>query len=143
MAHVLPAQGRWTEEEYLALGDNRIVEFSNGRLEVPPLPTTSHQLMVLYLCDLLRAFTARRNLGITLVAALPVRLWRSKYREPDVVFMRKEHEDRIHDEWWDGADLVMEVVSKDAKDRRRDLVTKRREYARAGIPEYWIVDPQE
>ncbi len=33
----------------------------------------------------------------------------------------------------------MEVVSSD--DRRRDLETKRHEYARAGILEYWIVDP--
>jgi Uma2 family endonuclease len=57
--------------------------------------------------------------------------------------MRREHAERIHEEWWDAADLVMEVVNKDAKGRRRDLVTKRREYARAGIPEYWIVDPQE
>ncbi|MFQ5856995.1 MAG: Uma2 family endonuclease [Anaerolineae bacterium] len=35
----------------------------------------------------------------------------------------------------------MEVISEDG--RYRDTVTKRREYARAGIPEYWIVDPQE
>ena len=34
----------------------------------------------------------------------------------------------------------MEVVSDD--DRRRDLETKRQEYAQAGIPEYWIVDPR-
>jgi len=40
------------------------------------------------------------------------------------------------------ADLVMEVVSDDEEDRQRDLVTKRREYARAGIAEYWIVDPR-
>jgi Uma2 family endonuclease len=143
MAHVLPAQGQWTEEEYLALDGNRIVEFSNGRLEASPMPTTSHQLLVAYLYGLLSAFTASKKLGTTLFAALPVRLWEAKYREPDVVFMRKEHADCIHEEWWDGADLVMEVVSKDAKGRRRDLVTKRREYARAGIPEYWIVDPQE
>ncbi len=38
-------------------------------------------------------------------------------------------------------DLVMEVVSEN--NRRHDLVTKRDEYAEAGIPEYWIVDPQE
>jgi len=72
MAHVLPAQGQLTEEEYLALDGNRIVEFANGRLEVPPMSTTSHQLIVLYLCSLLSAFTARRNMGITLIAALPI-----------------------------------------------------------------------
>ena len=37
----------------------------------------------------------------------------------------------------------MEVVSGGAEDRRRDLKTKRREYAQAGIPEYWIVDPRD
>jgi Uma2 family endonuclease len=41
--------------------------------------------------------------------------------------------------YWDGADLVMEVVSPD--DPARDLETKRREYAQAGIPEYWLVNP--
>jgi Uma2 family endonuclease len=35
----------------------------------------------------------------------------------------------------------MEVISPD--NRHLDVDTKRREYARAGIPEYWIVDPQE
>lgn len=33
-----------------------------------------------------------------------------------------------------------EVVSADAPEH--DLVTKRAEYAQAGIPEYWIVEPQ-
>jgi Uma2 family endonuclease len=36
-------------------------------------------------------------------------------------------------------DLVVEVVSPDDPDR--DYVTKKKEYAEAGIPEYWIVDP--
>jgi Uma2 family endonuclease len=36
--------------------------------------------------------------------------------------------------------LVVEVLSED--DEERDLVTKREEYARAGIPHYWILDPQ-
>src|SRR5205823_1127269 len=59
------------------------------------------------------------------------------------LFMRVENAHRQHEKFWDGADLVMEVVSPDPKSRNRDLVKKRREYARAGIPEYWIVDPQE
>jgi Uma2 family endonuclease len=33
----------------------------------------------------------------------------------------------------------MEVVSPD--DPERDLVIKKEEYARAGIPEYWLVNP--
>jgi Uma2 family endonuclease len=36
----------------------------------------------------------------------------------------------------------MEVVSGDPDDRERDLVVKPVEYARAGIREYWIVDPK-
>lgn len=36
----------------------------------------------------------------------------------------------------------MEVVSGGPDDRVRDLVAKRRDYAEAGIPEYWIVDPE-
>jgi len=54
--------------------------------------------------------------------------------------MLTEHADRNGNEFWDGADLVMEVVSEDDPDR--DLQTKRDEYAEAGISEYWIVDPR-
>jgi Uma2 family endonuclease len=107
------------------------------------MPTTSHQLLVLYLYGLVLAFTSSQGLGTVVVAPLRVRLWRGKYREPDIVFMAAEHAARIGEEFWKGADLVMEVVSGGDEDRRRDLVTKRREYAQAGIPEYWIVDPQE
>ena len=50
---------------------------------------------------------------------------------------------RMHEKFWDGADLVAEVVSADPDDRERDLVEKPLEYARARIPEYWIIDPKE
>ena len=72
------------------------------------------------------------------MAPLPVRLWPGKYREPDLVFMAAAHRQRQHEQYWDGADLVIEVVSPD--DPERDWVVKRQEYARAGIPEYWLVD---
>jgi Uma2 family endonuclease len=143
IAHLFPIQGEWCEEEYLLLNGNRLVELSDGFLEVLPLPTTSHQRIVFYLSRLLLAFAAAEGLGEVLVAPLRVRLWRRKFREPDVVFMLNEHADRVGERFWNGADLVMEVVSGDEEDRRRDLVVKRLEYARAGIPEYWIVDPLE
>src|SRR3954452_1445040 len=105
------------------------------------MPTTSHQLIVAYLYRALLAFVTAQELGTVLFAPLRVRLWPGKFREPDLVFLHIQHADRIGELFWDGADLVMEVVSDD--DRRRDLETKRREYAEAGIPEYWIVDPTE
>jgi len=40
----------------------------------------------------------------------------------------------------EGADLVLEVVSPDKPER--DLVEKRSDYAEAGVPEYWIANPQ-
>jgi Uma2 family endonuclease len=104
------------------------------------MPTEAHQLIILFLCDVLRAFVRPARLGKVLIAPFRIRLWEAKYRQPDVMFMRAENDARTSNEFWDGADLVMEVVSDD--DRRRDLETKRFEYARAGIPEYWIVDPQ-
>jgi len=38
---------------------------------------------------------------------------------------------------------VVEVISEGEENRRRDLETKPLEYARAGISEYWIVDPEK
>ncbi len=141
IAHLFPAQGTWSEEEYLAVNGNRLVEFSHGIVEVLTMPTTTHQLIVAFLYRTFVAYLAGRNLGTVLFAPLRVRLWPGKYREPDIIYMAAEHAGRIGEQFWDGADLVMEVVSDD--DRRRDLETKRREYAQAGIPEYWIVDPRD
>jgi len=139
IAHLFPAQGHWSEEEYLALDTNHLIEFSHGQLEVLPMPTESHQLLVIALFELLKDFVRSRRLGIVLLSPMRIELWPGKFREPDILFMHKEHNDRRSDRFWRGADLVMEVVSPD--DPRRDLETKRREYAQAGIPEYWIVDP--
>ncbi len=140
VARLFPAQGTWGEEEYLGLNSNLLVEFSHGFLEVLTVPTTSHQLIVAYLYRMLSAWVAAGKLGTALFAPLKVRLWPGKFREPDIVFMLAQHATRIGELFWEGADLVMEVVSDD--DRRRDLETKRREYAQARISEYWIVDPQ-
>ena len=138
IAHLFPAQGHWSEDEYLALDTNHLIEFSHGQLEVLPMPTESHQLLVIALFELLKDFVRSRRLGIVLLSPMRIELWPGKFREPDILFMRKEHYDRRSDRFWRGADLVMEVVSPD--DPRRDLETKRREYAQAGIPEYWIID---
>ena len=141
IAQLFPAQGHWSEEEYLALDTNHLIEFSQGQLDVLPMPTQSHQLLVIAPFELLRNYVRSRQLGTVLFAPMRVQLWPGKYREPDILFMCSDHDDRRSDKYWEGADLVMEVVSPD--DPQRDTVTKRREYAQAGIPEYWIVDPSD
>lgn len=139
VALLFPAQGAWSEEDYLSLNTNHLVEFSHGRIEVLPMPSDRHQSIVFFLSTLLGAF-ARKIGGKVLFAPLRLRLWPNKIREPDLLFLASATDPRRQNAYWTGADLVIEVVSPD--DPQRDLVTKRSEYAQAGIPEYWIVDPQ-
>lgn len=142
VAYLFPPQGEWTESDYLALDTRRMVELSEGCLEVLPMPTMYHQLIVDLLFTLLKAFVAANATGRVFFAPLPVRLWSAKYREPDVVYLRPERIRNLFSQP-NGADLVIEVVSEGPENRQRDLVTKRHEYAQAGVAEYWIVDPEE
>jgi Uma2 family endonuclease len=138
IARLFPDQGFWSEDDYLELNARR-VEFTDGFVEVLPVPTSSHQRILFLLCRMLYEFADPRGLGEVLPSGVKVRLRSGKYREPDVVFMLARNADRVTDPFWNGADLVIEVVSPDGKDR--DFVKKREDYAEAGIPEYWIIDP--
>jgi Uma2 family endonuclease len=135
-----PRQGAWTEEEYLALDSNRLIEFTDGVLEFLAMPRLTHARVSRFISDLLRAHVEPRRLGETLWAPVSVRLREGKLREPDVLFLRTGRPTTR--DVPDGADLVVEVVSHDPKGIERDYEQKRLEYAEAGIPEYWIVDPQ-
>src|SRR5436309_14861705 len=97
VATLFPEQGDWSEEDYLALPGNRLVELSDGCLEVLPMPTTLHQWIVLYLCRVLDDFAYRGRLGVALPSPLRVRLWTGKFREPDVVFMLSKNRHRDHE----------------------------------------------
>jgi Uma2 family endonuclease len=138
---MFPPQGTWTEDEYLSLITQRGYELCDGRLEMLPMPTELHQVIAGYLYRTLYDFVETRGLGLVLFMGLRVRTRPGKIREPDIVFMRSGNAERRSNKFWAGADLAMEIVSEDDPDR--DWKTKRREYARCGIPEYWIVDPQK
>jgi Uma2 family endonuclease len=135
-----PLQGLWTEEQYLALTDqtNHLIEFTDGNIEVLPMPTSSHQVMLLLLYDLFRAVIQRTG-GIVLVAPMRLQVRPGKHREPDILMLRDAADPRNQDAYWLGADLVVEIVSPDRPER--DTLEKPRDYAEAGIPEYWIVNP--
>ena len=140
IANLFPAQGTWSEEEYLALNTNHLVELSNGVLEVLPMPTQRHQAISRFLF-LAFFFYLQPRAGTVFYAPLRLRVRDGEFREPDLLLMRDAGDPRRQDRYWLGADLVAEIVSPD--EPHRDLVKKRRDYARARIPEYWIVDPRE
>lgn len=137
---LLPRQGDLSEEDYLWLTDhsNRLIEFADGYIEVLPTPTRSHQLLLKFLLRLFEQ-AVEPDGGIVLFAPLRLRLRPGKFREPDLLLLLDAADPRNQERYWVGADLVLEIVSAD--EPGRDLTVKRREYAEAGIPEYWIVNP--
>ncbi|MFN8423408.1 MAG: Uma2 family endonuclease [Anaerolineae bacterium] len=140
LSHLLPPQGEWTADDYLWLtrGTNHLVEWADGWIEVLPMPTDSHQAILGYLFRALFDWLSPQG-GIIRFSALKVRLDERRFREPDLLVLLDPHDPRRANDFWLGADLVAEILSPSNADH--DLVTKRAEYAQAGIPEYWIVDP--
>ena len=131
-------------EEYLDWSDEElnVGEWVDGEVIVFEMPGLLHQDLVLLLAAILRHFTERRALGRVVIAAFEMRLdvVRSS-RKPDIIFVATKHLDRLTEPRLIGpADLAVEVVSPSSGPR--DSKHKPAEYASAGIPEYWIIDPR-
>jgi Uma2 family endonuclease len=136
---LFPLQGEWTEADYFRLPEsNRIIELSEGRLIISPSPTPNHQRVSIRLTFLLTNYVFPRKLGELVTAPMDTRLYEGVVRQPDIEFMSNEHLNRITDKWG-VPDLVIEILSEGtAKEDKED---KYLEYQRAGVLEYWIVDP--
>ncbi len=140
---LLPEQGNWNEADFLALHTNRMAELVAGRLEVLPMPTWLHQLIVEFLHAALKSWLQANGVGgRVLFAPLPLRLFPGTIREPDLLYVAPENLPENPRGYPVRADFVIEVVSAGDEARRRDYEEKRSDYAQAGIAEYWIVDPE-
>jgi len=104
------------------------------------MPTEEHQAILEYLFLTFRAFIEQLG-GKVRFAPLRLQVRAGRFREPDILLVRDARDPRRQNRYWLGADLVVEIVSPD--DPERDTVTKRVDYAEAGVPEYWIVNPVE
>ena len=141
LCDALPCQGDWSDDLYLWLTErtNRLIELTDGHVEVLPMPTATHQIVLAALYDLFKPYVRARS-GIVLFSGLRMRVRDGKFRDSDLLVLRDRSDPRNQDRFWLGADLVVEVVGPD--DPNRDLVVKRIDYAEAEVPEYWIVDPR-
>ncbi len=137
----LPRPRRMTYEEFLAWADeDTLAEWVDGEVVMYSPASRKHQNIADFLTVILRTFVEARQLGVVLSAPFQMRLAGSG-REPDLMFVATEHLDRLRETHLDGpADLVVEVLSPESMGRDRG--EKFYEYAQAGIPEYWLIDPE-
>lgn len=140
MALTKPA-GTWTYEDLFALPeDGRRYEIIEGELYEMPSPTSAHAVTIKNLLFLLgpvvealRGWLVTAPLDVFFPGADPV--------QPDIVVLLPESDARLVARGVEGApDLLIEVLSP--SNRGHDLLTKRALYARAGVREYWLVDPE-
>jgi len=136
-----PPQGRWTYADYAALPDdgNRY-EIIAGVLYMTPAPGIGHQSVSARMVTFLVTHVEFAGLGRVFAAPVDVELTPDTVVQPDIVVVLSANLDRITPSRIIGApDLVVEILSPGTAgyDRRE----KQDAYARAGVGEYWIVDP--
>ena len=103
-------------------------------------PSDRHQALIGFLQTLIKLYADLFDLGEVRVAPFEMRIRAvGSARQPDILFVSQAHLERIGALRLLGpADLIVEVISPESV--RREQGEKRREYAAAGVPEYWIVD---
>jgi Uma2 family endonuclease len=140
---IWPSPGQWTYEDYLRLPDDgKRYEIIEGVLYVSSAPNYDHQFTVSKLLMQIGSFVERKELGVVLTALFEVHLPKiAQPVQPDVLFIAKERQPQSGDKFFKGApDLVIEVISPSSV--RTDRHIKLSAYERAGVREYWVVDPR-
>ncbi len=145
-----PPKLEMTYPEFLEwAGEDKLVEWvpligsQKGEVIIQMPPKVIHQTILFFLGRLLSMFVDMLGLGRVCIAPLEVKLHpQGAAREPDIFFVAQEHIDRLTPDRFEGPpDLIVEIVSPDSV--KRDRGEKFREYEKAGVREYWIIDPRE
>ena len=130
----------FTYEDYRNTPEGERYEVLDGELVFLPTPNIAHQVTVGDLFCELYDFVEEKKAGEAFLRVAVV-LSDTNVVEPDITFVSASRMDIIGVDAILGApDLVAEVIS--ASDPERDLVRKRDIYARHGVGEYWIADPE-
>ena len=137
-------KSRPTYEDYLnTLGDERY-ELINGESILVGSPSTAHQVASMGFSLEVGGFVRNRDLGIVFAAPFDVLLYDDdgvNVVQPDLIFVSRERERVITRANIQGApDLIVEILSPSTG--RLDRTAKRDLYARHGLKEYWIADPE-
>ena len=133
--------GSWTYEDLLSLPDDgKRYEIIEGELYEMPAPSLIHAKIVMNLIELLLPIVGRLH-GELFTAPVDVFFRGADPVQPDILVLLSGWRGRRARRGPEGApDLVVEVLSP--SNRVHDVLTKRALYARAGVREYWFVDPE-
>jgi Uma2 family endonuclease len=115
-------------------------ELIDGELVVTPVPVMKHQIVSMNLIRHLDRHIVTGELGMVFHPPTGIRFTPDNLLVPDICFVAQDRLHVIGPKTIDAApDLVVEILSPGT--RRRDLETKQALYARFGVQEYWVVDP--
>lgn len=143
MAPIVVEKKKYTYEDYLKIPDDKgRYELVNGELLMTPSPIPNHQRISGKLEFVVRKFVTENNLGEVFYAPCDVYLDDENVVQPDILFISKDRLNIIGDKNIQSApNLVIEIISENSV--YRDMVQKKRLYARFDVKEYWIVIPEE
>ena len=130
----------WTYADLEALPDDgRRYEIIEGTLFEMTAPKPPHALVLMALIELLLPIV-RALRGELLAAPIDVFVRGAEPVQPDLLVLLPGGAARFGPNGIEGPpDLVVEVLSPST--RLHDTLTKRALYERAGVREYWLVDP--
>jgi len=131
----------FTYNDYLLLPEDKRYEILDGELCEVPAPNIRHQRVSKRIANALIRQVEESGLGEILQAPCDVVLSEENVVQPDILFVCKERFGIIGEaNIREAPDLVVEILSPSS--RLKDLEIKRKIYARFGVQEYWIVDPE-
>jgi Uma2 family endonuclease len=127
-------------EEWERMGEDEPGELVDGLLEEEEVADSPHEVIVSALLYVLLSWARERG-GRVLASETKYALSTRRGRKPDIsMFLRRDRKLPRRGAIQHPPDLVVEVISPDPRDRRRDRVEKLREYAAFGVRFYWLVD---
>ena len=132
---------RWTYADYCRIPpDRKRHEIIDGRHFVNPAPSPYHQTVLVRLLYELMRLVEKEGRGRVLASPIDVHLGPGTLVQPDIVVLRPRNTSIIGPKKLTGVpDLLVEVLSP--SNRRHDTRRKRGRYERAGVREFWLVDP--
>ena len=134
-------KAKLTYEDYAKTPEGERWELIDGELNIALPRKEAHQSVQANLGAPMHLFARENDSGRVYFAPFDVVLSDTDTVQPDLLFISKSRLNVITEDNIQGApDLVVEIRSPTTA--RQDWTVKRELYARHGVREYWLVDPE-